>query len=140
MKNHKKLIEEEIQQAVENHSAGKGHDKTQSLNEDIALYETVFESLAEEPTFSIDDDFAKDTLKIAQKRRKVKDIRWKISLYIMVSVPLIMLSLLVTFAMGPEMFWNMLETSKNNVIYFIFALMLFSIIQILDRRLIRSRL
>ncbi|MCG8309646.1 MAG: hypothetical protein MI975_19785 [Cytophagales bacterium] len=140
MKKRNKYSDEEIQKAIGDPMSSLEKNELILLNEDAKLYENLFKNLEEEPAISISEDFAKTTIEIAHKRKHLKDIFRKISLHIAVAIPLIALSLTAIFSIGREFFWNIVEVFKGNLAYFLFGMAIFSLIQILDDKLIRSKL
>lgn len=139
MKNQKKHSDEEIQRIIDDQKASREKEELMLLNEDAKLYNNLFNDLKEEPAFSLPDDFAKQTLEVAYKRKSIKDLLWKISLYAVVSIPLITLSLIAIISIGPEMFWSMLGVIKGNISYLLLGIVLVSLIQFLDHKLVKGR-
>jgi len=140
MKDNKRYKDEEIQQIVEKSKSSTDNNILPQFNEDVELYGSIIDNLELEPSISIPVDFAKKTTDIAYRKKTIKSIIWRIKLYIIVSIPLVVLSLVVTYVIGPEIFWNVLEILSRDVVYFIFAGVLITIIQLLDSRLIKTRL
>ena len=140
MKNQKKQSDEEIQKIIDDQNSPLIKEELMLLNEDAKHYNILFDDLKVEPELSIPEDFAKKTVEVAYKRKVVQDLLWKISLYAIVAIPLITLSLITIISLGPEMFWNMLGAFKGNFSYFVLAIVLFSAIQLLDYRFVKSRL
>jgi len=140
MKNHKNLSDEEIQQIIDGSTSLYGKEELRLLNEDAELYESIMDNLELEPSLEIPENFTKTTVEIAYRKKKIKDIIWKTSLYMIVSIPLIMISLIVTYAIGTDVFWSVLGIMKGYISYLVFALVLFSVIQFLDEKLIKPRL
>jgi hypothetical protein len=111
-----------------------------SMHEDAALYKSLFQLLDEKPAIRFDDDFNKEIVRLAQKRKRIHDILWKAALYALVAVPLTAISIIVAIAMQPEIFWNMAEYLKNNIGYLLYGSAIFAAIQLLDLILIKNNL
>jgi len=77
---------------------------------------------------------------VAHKRKRIREILWKVALYTLVSIPLIAVSILVVIAMDPGIFWNMVESLKYNANYLLFGSLVFATIQILDMLLIKKKI
>ena len=111
----------------------------QLLNENAELYESIMDNLDLEPSISIPEDFAKNTFEIAERKKTFAYISQKILLYSIVSVPLIIASLVVVYTIGHDLFWQIMGTISNNINYVVFSIVLISLIQVLDHKLVKSK-
>ena len=84
-------------------------------------------------------EIAEITVKIARRRKTIRDIIKKIMLYSVVSVPFIVLSLIVTCLMGPGLFWKILEMLNGNAASIVFTGVLIILIQLLDITLVKNK-
>jgi hypothetical protein len=139
MKNHKNLSDEQVQQIMDSKMSSNEKSSIQLLNEDAELYGSIMDNLDLEPSISIPEDFAKNTFEIAERKKTFADISQKILLYSIVSVPLIIASLVVVYTIGNDLFWQIMGTISNNINYVVFSIVLISLIQLLDHKLIKSK-
>lgn len=110
------------------------------LHEDTELYRELFDSLEDEPELYLDTNFSKNIIEISYRKKRMKDTLWKISLYAVVSFFLISVSIVAVLAIEPDMFWNAIDNLKISIAYLLLGIGIFTIIQILDKVLIRNRL
>lgn len=139
MKKHKDLIDQEIQEALDGR-IGPLRKHEFSMHENAELYNSLFQLLDEKPEIHFDDDFSQTIIDVAHKRKRIREILWKVLLYTLVSIPLIAVSILVVIAMDPGIFWNMVESLKYNANYLLFGSLVFATIQILDMLLIKKKI
>lgn len=139
MKNPKDLNDYEIQQIMDKRASRDDIDELKLLNEDAQLYAGLMDHLESELIMNIPDDFSKNIVKIARRRKTIRDITKKIILYSVVSVPFIVMSLVVTFLMGPSMFWKILAVINGNTAYLAFSGILILCIQLLDVTLVKNK-
>lgn len=139
MKNHKNLSDEHIQQIMDSKMSSNEKNSIPLLNEDAELYRSIMDNLDLEPSISIPEDFAKNTFEVAKRKKAFADINQKILLYSIVSVPLIIVSLIVVYTIGHDLFWQIMDTISNNINIVVFSIVLISLIQILDHKLVKSK-
>jgi len=139
MENARDLNDIEIQQIVDSRASQDDLNELKLLNEDAELYAGLMDHLESEPIMNIPDDFSKTTVKIARRRKTIRDIIKKIMLYSVVSAPFIVLSLIVTYVMGPGLFWKILQTLNGNAAYIVFSGILIICIQLLDFTLVKNK-
>jgi hypothetical protein len=108
-------------------------------NEDADLYEILMKNLDQEPSFVLPDKFGEKTIKLAFRRKMVRDILWNAILFCFVSVPLISIILSVVYFMGRDWFWKFIEIMESEGRYFLFAAIGLIFIQLLDKLLIQSK-
>jgi ABC-type bacteriocin/lantibiotic exporter with double-glycine peptidase domain len=139
MKKNKAIIDQEIQEALDGRISPHG-ERDFSMYEDAELYKSLFQSLDDKPEVHFDDDFTKTIVELAHKRKRIREVLWKVALYTLVSIPLTAVSILVVIAMDPDVFWQVVESLKYNINYLLFGGIVFAAIQILDMLLIKKKL
>lgn len=139
MNHQNKLTDEEIQKMMDTKSTSYQKSEIHFANEDAELYEMLMKNLDQEPSFVIPDKFVAKTIKLAFRRKMVKDILWNAILFFSVSVPLISIILSVVYFMGRDWFWKFIEIMENEGRYFLFAAIGLIFIQVLDKVLIQSK-
>ncbi len=140
MNQQKKMTDEEIQQMMDTKSISDEKSEIHFANEDAELYEMLMKNLDQEPSFVIPDKFVAKTIKLAFRRKMVKDILWNAILFFSVSVPLISIILSVVYFMGRDWFWKFINIMESEGRYFLFAAIGLIFIQLLDKLLIQSKL
>lgn len=133
MKKNKKLIDQEIQEALDYRNENIDGLRHSIAHDDAEIYSALFAELDKPNENILGDDFADTVVSAAQKKKRIHDFLWKIALYAGVSIPLIAISAIVALAMDADVFWRMFDSLKSSSVYILFSIGLFSIIQILDK-------
>ena len=140
MEKNKNLIDQEIQQALDNKRGSlEGTQQFEGYSE-IEDYKALFEKLDTPFEINLGSDFSDTVVHAADRKKRIRDISWKVALYIGISIPLVALSILIALAMEPDVFWTMIRALKNSSAYIIFGIALFTIIQVLDKKIVRSKI
>ena len=139
MNNRNKLTDEEIQQIMDTKTSSAEKSEIRFINEDAELYDTLMYNLDLEPSIDIPDEFAEKTAILAFRRKLVRDIMWKVIIFLSVSVPLITISLSVVYFMGQNMFWEFIHILESEGRYIVFAIIGLILIQLLDKTLVQTK-